>query len=711
MRINRLILIFITIIILSTCTKRTSPSSWQVIGNMPEGRADFSAVVSYSFPTETDIACDPFPCGVLPLSPIEKVDINGTTGFISSAEVLPATLWKDKYWITRYTTFTVSNAFLYAFMALSSTGTSISTSVFSCYAHINPDGTIGMWKNIANPIVDKFRYFSSTIGYGNWIYSLGGFTEISFSPYIQPIGSGVSTSSVSDVIMTNVNSDGSIRIWQTTTAMLAPRGNFGAVAFSGYVYAIGGQTPTGVTNTVEMAQVMTDGTLGFWKYTSPLNTPREGCGIIEYNGYIYVIGGDTSNWGMNTVEMAKINPDGSLSTWSYTSPLQIARTDFNVVVLNERIYAISGGVGTIEYADIHSDGILGSWKILPSFGFVFSLMSSIAYQSHIYLLGGAVPYYLSTWDYQPSYLYIIGGYAPTVTTSIQMVTIDGSRIGGWSEVSDLWEPRAGLSAVTNMGFIYTTGGEGANGALNNMEVTYPTDATGMLGKGIVVDETNGMPTGGGAISTGCDMCIIGGAYNGVYSGNVRCAPLFDQVFPGYPSCAVFSNLPQSHNGIPMGDFITTSVLNTARYKSGVVIYPPILSGMNFTSLVYALGGYYTGTSITNSVEYAQVMTDGTLGNWQYTSSMNLPRAAFAAVAISGWVYAVGGYTDKGITNTVEKAPINPDGSLGKWVFIDPMTIPRAGLAVVEDNGWIYALGGISTPNGMPLDTIEAARMY
>ncbi len=91
--------------------------------------------------------------------------------------------------------------------------------------------------------------------------------------------------------------------------------------------------------------------------------------------------------------------------------------------------------------------------------------------------------------------------------------------------------------------------------------------------------------------------------------------------------------------------------------------------------------------------------------------MKLPRAAFAAVAISGWVYAVGGYTDKGITNTVEKAPINPDGTLGKWVFMDPMTIPRAGLAVVEDNGWIYALGGISTPNGMPLDTIEATKVY
>ncbi len=38
--------------------------------------------------------------------------------------------------------------------------------------------------------------------------------------------------------------------------------------------------------------------------------------------------------------------------------------------------------------------------------------------------------------------------------------------------------------------------------------------------------------------------------------------------------------------------------------------------------------------ITDSVEYAQVMTDGTLGNWQYTSSMNLPRAWFAIVFLT-----------------------------------------------------------------------------
>ncbi len=91
--------------------------------------------------------------------------------------------------------------------------------------------------------------------------------------------------------------------------------------------------------------------------------------------------------------------------------------------------------------------------------------------------------------------------------------------------------------------------------------------------------------------------------------------------------------------------------------------------------------------------------------------MNLPRAGFAAVAISGWVYAVGGYTDNGVTNTVEKALINADGTLGKWTFTTPLTVPRADLAVVEDSGWIYALGGISKSGGQPLDTIEALKVY
>ena len=46
-----------------------------------------------------------------------------------------------------------------------------------------------------------------------------------------------------------------------------------------------------------------------------------------------------------------------------------------------------------------------------------------------------------------------------------------------------------------------------------------------------------------------------------------------------------------------------------------------------------------------------------------------------------------------------------------WQTATPLNLHRYKLSAVSYNGYIYALGGISTPNGTPLDTIEATKVY
>jgi N-acetylneuraminic acid mutarotase len=137
---------------------------------------------------------------------------------------------------------------------------------------------------------------------------------------------------------------------------------------------------------------------------------------------------------------------------------------------------------------------------------------------------------------------------------------------------------------------------------------------------------------------------------------------------------------------------------------------PMTSGhSDFAALVvgnylYALGGDMNGGT---GVERAAIGTDGSLGVWQPMSPMTTARSDFAAVAVQGYMYALGG-AGSSSASSVERAQINADGSLGTWELISRMTTPRARLNVVATHGYIYALGG--TPAVICSNTVERAEL-
>ncbi len=130
--------------------------------------------------------------------------------------------------------------------------------------------------------------------------------------------------------------------------------------------------------------------------------------------------------------------------------------------------------------------------------------------------------------------------------------------------------------------------------------------------------------------------------------------------------------------------------------------------------VYAIGGgFYDKDKLTvyDSVEYADVLDDGTLTEWKFTSSMKTLRIYLAAVIYGDYVYAIGGEKADSLAdllNTVERAKILPDGTLGEWIIEkEKMNSRRRGGHAFVYNGWLYAMGGF---NGAFLDDIEKAKI-
>jgi Kelch motif len=142
----------------------------------------------------------------------------------------------------------------------------------------------------------------------------------------------------------------------------------------------------------------------------------------------------------------------------------------------------------------------------------------------------------------------------------------------------------------------------------------------------------------------------------------------------------------------LGAWQTVSSLLTPRYQFGAVAAGGFL---------YVIGGSPFGGGVLGSVEFAAINADHTLGPWQTTSSLNVPRAALKVVAVDNNIYALGGdgpLSSTGEEYTVERAVINPDGTLSAWQYVSSMTAGRVAHATVAASGFLFAIGGANLPS-------------
>jgi hypothetical protein len=146
---------------------------------------------------------------------------------------------------------------------------------------------------------------------------------------------------------------------------------------------------------------------------------------------------------------------------------------------------------------------------------------------------------------------------------------------------------------------------------------------------------------------------------------------------------------------------TTASLMTPRAGAAVV---------HHGNRIYVLGGV-DGYDFLASTEFTTINADGLLAPWRPATTLTEPRGFFDAVASHGYIYAVGGGNGPGghhLLQSVERAQILADGSLGKWqAEKTKLSLPRrcVKLALIGDD--IYAFGGFG---GNLLDSVETVHI-
>jgi N-acetylneuraminic acid mutarotase len=581
------------------------------------------------------------------------------------------------------------------------------------YAPIQSNGDVGTWITSPNPITTGHYRFGISVNNG-YIYTVGG--------------SG--GSSTSDTWYTQINANGSIQPWQTTTSFNTGRWGLQSTVYNGYVYLTGGTSVGGSVSTTEYAKIDPAGQMGVFANTySSFVTARSLACVASYNGTLYVVGGSTSDDGNNnlaTTYSTNLHADnGNVSGWFASTSLPEARGSTGCTAYNGYIYVLGGYTGSsvgsalVRYAPLNPDGSIGSWVTtatsLPTAvqrPGVFVYASSTG--TYLYSLGGngasnTITYTTlnlatgapgATWTTNSNsmtqsiayrgfaqvgrYLYGLGG-GPSGSSSAlveyAIIAEDGS-VGTWNSTASMNTAIAYGNGTSVNGCIYELGGETSAGtSLSTTQYACP-NADGTISTWYTGTPMNIAKTDSGVTS-----------YNGyVYAAG------------GYTTTAVtatsFTNVNNGGGGgtLPW----TTNGTNLATpYPSGIAYAKSFASG----GYIYLVGGY-DGSSSQSAVYSAPIASAGTVGSWTAQASMNAGRYSFGLAVVNGYIYVAGGIrTGLGYTATVESAQISPGGTLSSWVTSNSITTSRHQLGMTAWNGYLYIAGG---DNGSSLGDVQYA---
>lgn len=466
---------------------------------------------------------------------------------------------------------------------------------------------------------------------------------------------------------TVVNADpgnGQCSGWCSTSTydMPAERSNFSLVAYNGYLYAMGGNDDSGPNpgstghkhNTIYVAKLGANGEPRLWSptssdpstwtywHTNSVTLPGSNtagyinAGAVAYNNKMYWIGGldDSTSAGAakSTVYVANILPTGQLGSWSSSTALTSggpgALFGMNALVYNDRLYIVGGNttiagtpIDDVYYIKINSDGSLAS-----------SWIQTNSFTTGRLNMGGTNA---AIWG---GYLYIVGGCSAvnasgictTVASDTQIASIntDGS-IGTFTTVSGLTESRMGFGMLAWRDNLYVVGGCTSQDASSG-------SCLGGIQAGIDY----------GSINLSGDVSSIA---TSVASGTAPCSG-------GTPTNC---NLPGTGN---VGNLLSAAVVANG--------YLYVVGGCTAVGCTTTSNGvvFTTISSNGDAVRPATCPTGSTATNGWCVMDTNMPAGVAAAspVVFNDTLFIVGGFTGSALANTIKRAPLNANGTVGTW---------------------------------------------
>jgi hypothetical protein len=289
--------------------------------------------------------------------------------------------------------------------------------------------------------------------------------------------------------------------WSETTPLDGSRTNFATVAAAGNLYVLGGfSLGTGMSQRlVQRAAINPDGSLGPWLPASPMVTARGDFRAVAWGDYIYAIGASMGA-GLpidGGIERARVNPDGSLDPWEPVQSTAYMPSRMAAVVVRDYLFVMDGlGGPRVLRAHFAADGSLEQWEMMAdtagqsetaaaSGPFIYALNEDGSIERSALRPEGTLEPWVgvaSTNDTHrygalavlDGYLYVLGGEVGNspnayTLTSVERATInpDGS-LGPWERAPSLRSGHSFFSAGVWEHTLYASG-EGYSGGARVVE--------------------------------------------------------------------------------------------------------------------------------------------------------------------------------------------------------------------------------------------------
>lgn len=125
--------------------------------------------------------------------------------------------------------------------------------------------------------------------------------------------------------------------------------------------------------------------------------------------------------------------------------------------------------------------------------------------------------------------------------------------------------------------------------------------------------------------------------------------------------------------------------------------------------IFVVGGTLDGTTATNSVIAAPVSGNGVLGAWTAGPSLPASVEQHQAIVVGEYLYVIGGRASAtGVAlDTVYYARLGKNGTLGAWQTAAPLPTPNANFSVTTAGGAIYITGGSESRTDVLRSSVRA----
>jgi N-acetylneuraminic acid mutarotase len=272
-------------------------------------------------------------------------------------------------------------------------------------------------------------------------------------------------------------------------------------------------------------------------------------------------------------------------------------------------------------------------------------------------------------------LYQLGGFDAGESPIVYRARVTADAVSEWTETTPLPLPRALGDVVTVEGRIYVVGGANGAGAQSTVYSAEPA-ADGSITTWASLATLPAPRKAHAAASTNGYLYAFGGAD----SANTR----LDSVF--------FTRIGSSGD---LETWQTGTSLPAPRANAG---------GVAARGFLYAIGGDESEGANRATVFFAPVdAIDGRVGAWATTTELPFARRSLVALTDGAHIYVIGG-VDTNAIGDVLYSKILDDGTLGPWEVTASLLVPRYRHAGVLANGKLFVLGGAEAATSVEQST-------